>query len=124
MPTPTENIATVDGYVELTFRFEREGSKWVGTCLELSTSTYAKTLDRVRKVLPLLVVEHLNLLEEAEERIRFFEEHDIVVWSSAKPESHNFSIPRTDVYLANADDGPLYQPTVFPVQRPGSLVSV
>ena len=71
----------IAGYVELTFMFEREGNKWVGTCLELGTSTYERTLERVEESIHRLAVEHLNLLEEAQERERFFRKHDIASWS-------------------------------------------
>lgn len=67
----------VTGYVELTFMFEREGNKWVGTCLELGTSTYGRTIERVEDSIYHLATEHLNLLEEAQERERFFRKHDI-----------------------------------------------
>ena len=67
----------VTGYVELTFMFEREGNKWVGTCLELGTSTYERTLERVEESIYQLATEHLDLLEEAQEREQFFRKHDI-----------------------------------------------
>ena len=65
------------GYVDLTLKYEFEEEQWVGVCLELSTSTFADTLEEVQNNLTQLVVEHLNLLEDAGERERFFEEHDI-----------------------------------------------
>ena len=63
--------------VSLHFEFAREGNKWVGTCLELSTSTYARTRRKVEEALYELVLEHLNLLEESGERNRFFDEWGI-----------------------------------------------
>ena len=36
------------GYVTLTLSFEREGNKWVGTCLELGTSTFTRTLKQTQ----------------------------------------------------------------------------
>ncbi len=66
-----EDIMTVAGYVELTLKFEREEGKWVGTCLELGTSTYAKTLDRVQKDLRQLVPEHLSLWKRQETELGF-----------------------------------------------------
>ncbi len=35
-----------EGYVILTLKYEREGNKWIGTCHELSTRTFARTLRR------------------------------------------------------------------------------
>lgn len=77
----------VTGYVELTFMFEREGSKWVGTCLELGTSTYGRNLERVEESIHRLAVEHLNLLEEAQERERFFQKHEIAFHSASSRSS-------------------------------------
>ena len=62
-----------EGYVLLTLKFEREGNKWVGICLELGTSTFARTLKRCVEELRGLVIEHLNVLEEVGERERFFQ---------------------------------------------------
>ena len=67
----------VVGYVVLTYQFERDGRKWVGTCLELSTSTYADTRHKAHEALSSLVIDHLNLLERSGERIRFFDEWNI-----------------------------------------------
>ena len=55
--------ATTAGYAMLTLVFEREGYKWVGTCEELGTSTYARTLKQCQRELDDLVTEHLNLLD-------------------------------------------------------------
>ena len=66
------------GHVVLTFAFERgENNNWVGTCLELGTSTYADYLHEVEEALLELVTEHLNLLEQYGERERFFREWGI-----------------------------------------------
>ena len=67
------------GYVILTLKFGREGKKWVGTCLELGTSTYARTLGHTEKSLDKLIIEHMNLLEEAGERGQFFQEWGIQI---------------------------------------------
>ena len=60
--------------LDLHFEFERYGNKWVGTCVELSTSTYARSRRKTSEALHQLVLEHLNLLEESGERNRFFDE--------------------------------------------------
>lgn len=113
---------TVAGYVELTLKFEREEGKWVGTCLELGTSTYAKTLDRVQKDLRQLVPEHLSLLEEAGDRARFFEKHGIT-FHPAKPKPYEIRIPSIADDLLYGDIGPLFQPRVFPVEKQAVLAS-
>ena len=67
------------GYVQLTYRFEKEGSDWVGTCVELGTSTFGRSLRRVKKNLEELVIEYLNVLEEDGTRERIFRENNIIV---------------------------------------------
>ena len=80
------------GYVDLTLKYEYEEEQWVGVCLELSTSTFGDTLQEVQDDLTQLVVEHLNLLEDAGERERFFEEHDIS-YHRFKPDSVTVALP-------------------------------
>lgn len=63
------------GRVVLTLQFERDGKNWVGTCVELGTSTFSRSIERTQKKLHELIVLHLDALEEEEERERFFEEH-------------------------------------------------
>lgn len=63
--------------IHLHFEFERYRNKWVGTCVELSTSTYARSRRKTSEALYELVLEHLNLLEECGERNRFFDEWNI-----------------------------------------------
>ena len=102
------------GYVELTLRFEREGNKWVGTCLELGTSTYARTLERVSESIKALVIEHLDLLEESGERERFFTEHNITL-HRAKPQPHEVPVPNVEASSLHGGIGPLFQPSIFPM---------
>ena len=105
---------SVAGYVELTLKFEREGRMWVGTCLELGTSTYARSFDRVQNDLRQLIGEHLDLLEEAGERERFFEEHEIR-FSPGKPKPHEIRLPSIGADALLQDVVPLFQPRIFPV---------
>ena len=114
-------MATVIEYVELTLRFNREGSKWVGVCLELGTSTYARTLERVQKDLCELVTEHLSLLEEAGERARFFKEHGIIS-HPVRPKPHEIRIPSVGADVLYGDTSPFFQPRIFEVAQP--LVAV
>ena len=83
------------GYVDLTLKYEFEEEQWVGVCLELSTSTFAETLEEVQNNLTQLVVEHLNLLEDAGERERFFEEHNIS-YHVLKLDSVSVTLPLQD----------------------------
>ena|SRR3990167_1620348 len=70
-------LAAVEGYVLLTLAFTQEDDRWVGVCAELSTSTFAHTLEECQQELKALVTEHLNLLEEVGAREAFFEKWDI-----------------------------------------------
>ena len=70
----------VGGYVILTLKYEREGNKWVGTCHELGTSTFARTLKRCQQELTELVSEHLDVLEQVGQRERFFRDWEIEVY--------------------------------------------
>ena len=71
-------------YVNLTFVFEKEGNQWVGTCLELGTSTFERTLAETRTALKALVKDHVAVLAEAGEIDRFYEEWGIKVHSTSK----------------------------------------
>ena len=67
------------GYVQLTYRFQKEGADWVGTCVELGTSTFGRSLPRVKRELEEMIVDYLNVLEEDGTRERIFRENNIVV---------------------------------------------
>src|SRR5437867_3571974 len=69
------------GYVILTLEFRKDGRRWLGRCRELTTSTFAATLDAARQELQELVLLHLNELEVVEERPRFFKEHGIALYA-------------------------------------------
>lgn len=113
----------VVGYVVLTLSFEREGNKWVGTCLELGTSTFHRTLKRCEEELRELVIEHLNALEEAGERERFFKRWGIE-FRPTKTAPHEVTIKGSGQYWnrlfrgAAAAYGPFFQPGLFPVRTP------
>ena len=68
--------------VQLTLSFTREGTRWVGCCVELGTSTYDRSLERCERALRALVAEHLDLLEEAGERGAFFKQWGIEATAS------------------------------------------
>ncbi len=76
----------VQGYVRLTFQFEREGSDWVGTCVELGTSTFGRSRRRVQRDLTQMVTEYLDVLEEDGTRERIFRENNIAVDEVPAPE--------------------------------------
>jgi len=82
--------------VILTLVFNREGDEWVGVCRELGTSTFDKDLCKVRDELCDMVLDHLNGLEEAGARQRFFREHGIRVCrkrSSPAPADKSIRLP-------------------------------
>ena len=74
------------GFVILTFTFRQDGRTWLGRCNELSTSTYGRSIARVRDELAELTSLHLNALEESGERERFFRENQIKFYSDDQDE--------------------------------------
>lgn len=112
-------VSRILGYIIVTLRFEREGDKWVGTCLELGTGTYARTLRQVQGELHQLITAHINALEQEGERERFFSEHNIkfytvvpkqqtVVWPIADKDWDELIKPAPSL-------GPFFQPHLFEV---------
>ena len=115
---------TVEGHVILTLKYERQGNKWVGTCHELGTSTFARTLKRCQEELVELVAEHLNVLEQAGQRERFFRDWEIEFYPVC-------TTPIQIVLRGNGDpawrellhgvmkpgEGPLLQPRAFPMRQ-------
>ena len=104
------------GHVMLTLRFEREDKNWVGTCVELGTSTFARSLPKVQEELHELVADHLNALEEVGERERFVEKHRIEIQRTTASDEVTLRAPFSDtedlgppITLA-----PLFQPHFFP----------
>jgi hypothetical protein len=112
------DMAQQTGYVTLTLKFQREGNNWVGTCVELGTSTFDKTLEGVQKELLEMVVAHLNALEQEGERARFFEEWGIVFKETrpAKPSEFLIRDPLSD-WPQITPFGPFFQPVSVPVER-------
>ena len=66
-----------EGYVVLTFKFHREGKRWLGRCEELGTSTFGRSLPETERLLDEFVLLHLNTLEDVGERERFFKKNNI-----------------------------------------------
>ena len=112
----------VIGYVFLTLSFEREGNKWVGACLELGTSTFARTLKATQEELTELVTAHLNALEEVGERENFFTEWGIVIHPTLKPPSE-FTIKGSGdhwarLFRSNVEPSGLFlRPRPFPLEH-------
>ncbi len=110
------------GYVILTLSFEQEDRNWVGTCMELGTSTFARTLKQTQAELRELVVEHLDLLEEAGERKKFFQKWGIEMHPT-KAAPKQFTIRGSGdhwkrLFGPTVDPkGPFLRPGVFPVRR-------
>lgn len=115
--------AHVKGHVVLTLAFQRDGSKWIGTCIELSTSTYARTLRKCQAALTFLVIEHLNLLEDAGERERFFQRWNITFYKAKakRPEVTIRGVGTDWPQSLHGDltaSGPFYQPQIFSLPEP------
>ena len=106
-------------HVILTMRFEEEGKNWVGTCVELGTSTFAHTLRQTQAELHELVELHLSALEEEGERERFFAEHGIKIHRNQLDPHKGWNIPLgpKDVYefSQSLEKTPFFQPHIFPL---------
>jgi predicted RNase H-like HicB family nuclease len=70
-------MASVAGYVQLTFKITREDDGYVAVCEELGVSTCDDSLDQILSELKALVTQHLNALERNGVRAAFFKEHGI-----------------------------------------------
>ena len=89
-----------EGYVVLTYQFQKEGRRWLARCEELGTSVFGRSLPEAEKILEEAVLLHLNTLEDVGERERFFKENDIP-FHKVKPEDDitvNVSL-RQDVFI-------------------------
>jgi len=75
----------VAGFIILTLEFHREDGLWVGFCRELGTATDGRSFQRVEEELLELAMLHLNALEDAGERDRFFQEHSIKLYTNDVP---------------------------------------
>ena len=119
-------------YMTVTLSFAREGNKWVGGCLELGTSTFARTLKACREELQELVADHLNVMEEVGERARFFEDWGITLQPTEKVPAQFTVRGSGDSWNKLFQDtidsnGPFLVPRVVPIdmieQADGNLVS-
>ncbi len=110
--------AKVLGYVLLTLQYDRDGRKWVGRCVELSTSTFANTLKQTRVELEDAVIAHLNCLEEEGERERFFKEHGITLHRTIPKKEVTVRVPPRDWGAAPEvafPYGGFFQPRLYPI---------
>jgi len=69
------------GYIVLTYRFQKEGKRWVSYCDELGTAAFGRSLPESERRLEEAVWLHLNTLEDVGERGRFFKEHNIELYA-------------------------------------------
>ncbi len=91
------------GFVILTLSFQHDGKRWLGRCLELTTSTYGRSLLQTHRELVELVDLHVDALEQAGELGRFFGEHGIKFYTdNVMPEhlpSPSPSVVESGLYL-------------------------
>jgi hypothetical protein len=84
-------------FVVLTMAFEQAGrNRWMGRCLELGTATHGRTLPQVRDELVEMTLLHLNALEDAGERERFFHEQGIKLYPEGEAGPVNVRLPRVE----------------------------
>ena len=98
-------------YVVFAIKVEEEGDVWVGTCLELGTSTFADTLDECLDEIESLVGDHLNTLEALGKRERFFQTHGIQVHYDEAPTEYSIN-----GHFSQLVAGSLLKPQVFPAR--------
>ena len=101
------------GFVVLTFKFHKEGKRWVAYCEELGTATFGRFLQEAESRLKEAVELHLNTLEDVGERERFFAEHNIQLYSTKPRGSFSICVPATE--------GTYTKPYIRPI---GSLTPV
>ena len=61
-------MSDIEGYVVLTYKFNREGKRYTAYCEELGTATFGRSLKEAEARLEEAVGLHLNTLEELGER--------------------------------------------------------
>ena len=74
-----KEIRSPDFVFPLTIDLERERDQWTGTCLELGTSTFADTLDGVRKELQEAITLQLNEVERLGFTSDYLEENRVPI---------------------------------------------
>ena len=58
-----KGIGSPDFVFSLTFDIENEGEQWMGTCLDLGTSTFGDTIDEAKNELKEAVILQLDEME-------------------------------------------------------------
>ena len=88
------------GYIVLTYRFQKEGRRWLAHCDELGTAAFGRSLPEAKSRLEELVWLHLNTLEDTGERERFFREYNIQLYTVRPKKSIRVSAPlHRDVFI-------------------------
>lgn len=89
-----------EGYVVLTYQFQKEGKRWLARCEELGTAVFGRSLPEAERILSEATWLHLNTLEDVGERERFFKEHNIR-FHTIKPRHYvTVCIPlRQDIFI-------------------------
>lgn len=96
------------GYAILTLLFRQKRTTWTGECVELGTATDGPTLDRTHDELVDLVILHLNALEEAGERDRFFKKHGVQLYAAdAAPAEVQLRLPVSEDVFVHTHRVPL-----------------
>ena len=93
-------------YVKLTVIIKQEDDVWTAECSELGTATFGETFEEVRENIQEAVCLHLNTLEDASERERFFKKNNIKLFKHI-PRQIDFNVKRQDY---NTFIHPIFQP--------------
>ncbi len=106
--------APIEGYVDLTFKFHKEGENWLAECLELGTATFAPTLEEAQKDIASAISAQLRDCQELRELREYLRSHKVRIHKTR---------PRGSRKLVDRSNGKaLYQPLVLPVRGKASRV--
>jgi len=88
------------GYIVLTYKFQKEGRRWLARCEELGTSVFGRSLPEAERILDEAVCLHLNTLEDVGEIERFFKDHNIYFHRVKPKRDITVCVPlRKDVFI-------------------------
>lgn len=97
------------GYVVLRVSYSKIDRRWRAHCEELGTATFGRTLPEAKSRIKEAVLLHLNALEDAGERERFFKKHNIELHHTRPRRTAKISVlVSEDVYV---------QPYVQPIRE-------
>ena len=86
-------MPTTSGYIVVTFKFRKEGNRWVAYCEELGTSTFGRSIQESERKLGEAVLLHLNTLEDVDEIDNFFRENSLRFYRTKPSKDFRINAP-------------------------------